>query len=40
MELTTRTVENVQEETWNEFQILLKYPAEMKCSEATLIAEF
>ena len=36
----SHTVENVQEETWNEFEILLKYPAEMKCSEATLFAEF
>ena len=36
----SHTVENVQEETWNEYQILLKYPAKIKFSEATLIAEF
>ena len=33
-------VENIKEETWNKYQILLKYPAKIKCSEATLIAEF
>ena len=36
----SHTVENVQKETWNENQILLKYSAKIKCSEATLIAGF
>ena len=36
----SHTVENVQEETWNEYEILLKYSAKIKCSEATLIAGF
>ena len=42
----SHTVENVQEEMcvqeemWNEYQIMLKYPAKIECSEATIIAEF
>ena len=36
----SHTVENVQEEMWNEHQIMLKYPAKIECSESTLIGEF
>ena len=32
-------MENIKEETWNKYQILLKYPAKIKCSEATLMAK-
>ena len=33
-------VENSLKKMWNEYQIMLKYPAKIKCSETTFIPEF